>query len=81
MTTNRIAIDPKIYGGKPCIRGTRIAVTMVLELLEDGLTFEQILKDYYPQLQVADIKACLEYARAVVEGEDIHLADEKPLAA
>jgi uncharacterized protein (DUF433 family) len=81
MTTNQIAIDPKIYGGKPCIRGTRIAVTMVLELLEDGLSFEQILKDYYPQLKVEDIRACLEYARAVVEGEDIHFADGKSLAA
>jgi len=81
MTINRIVISPNIYGGKPCIRGTRIAVTMVLELLEDGLTFQQILTDYYPQLKVEDIKACLEYARAVVEGEDIHFADEKPLAA
>jgi uncharacterized protein (DUF433 family) len=81
MTTNQIAIDPKIYGGKPCICGTRIAVTMVLELLEDGLSFEQIFKDYYPQLKVEDIRACLEYARAVVEGEDIHFVDGKPLAA
>ena len=81
MTTNQIVISPNIYGGKPCIRGTRIAVTMVLELLEDGLTFEQILTDYYPQLKAEDIKACLEYARAVVEGEDIHFAGEKPLVA
>ena len=81
MTTHRIAISPDIYGGKPCIRGTRITVTMVLELLEDGLTFAQIIADYYPQLKEEDIKACLEYARAVVEGEDIHFADEKPLAA
>jgi uncharacterized protein (DUF433 family) len=81
MTTNRITISPDIYGGKPCVRGTRIAVTMVLELLEDGLTFQQILTDYYPQLKIEDIKACLEYARAVVEGEDIHFSDEKPFAA
>lgn len=81
MTTNQIAIDPKIYGGKPCIRGTRIAVTMVLELLEDGLGFEQIIQDYYPQLKTEDIRACLEYARAVVEGEDIHFADGKSLVA
>jgi uncharacterized protein (DUF433 family) len=80
MTTNRIVIDPKIYGGKPCIRGTRITVTMILELIEDGLTFQQIIADYYPQLSEQDIKACLEYARAVVEGEDIHFVDEKPLA-
>jgi uncharacterized protein (DUF433 family) len=81
MTTNRIVVDPKIYGGKPCIHGTRIAVTMILELIEDGLTFQQIIDDYYPQLSEQDIKACLEYARAVVEGEDIHFVDENPLAA
>ena len=80
MTTNRITVDPKIYGGKPCIRGTRITVTMILELIEDGRTFQQIIDDYYPQLSEQDIKACLEYARAVVEGEDIHFVDEKPLA-
>jgi len=81
MTTNRIAVDPGILGGKPCIRGTRIPVTMVLELIEDGLTFQQVIEDYYPQLTDEDIKACLQYARAVVEGEDIHFVDEKPLAA
>ncbi len=81
MTTNRIAVDPGILGGKPCVRGTRIPVTMVLELIEDGLTFQQIIEEYYPQLTDDDIKACLEYARAVVEGEDIHFVDEKPLAA
>ncbi len=81
MTTNRIVIDPRILNGKPCIRGTRIPITMVLELIEEGLTFQQVIDDYYPQLSEQDIKACLEYARAVVEGEDIHFIDEKPLAA
>lgn len=81
MTTNRIVIDPKIYGGKPCIRGTRVTVTMILELIEDGLTFQQIIEDYYPQLSEQDIKACIEYVRALVEGEDIHFVDEKPMAA
>jgi uncharacterized protein (DUF433 family) len=79
MTTDRIVIDPRMYGGKPCIRGTRITVTMILELVEDGLTFQQIIGNYYPQLSEQDIKACLEYARAVIEGEDIHFIDEKPL--
>lgn len=78
MTTYRIAIDPKIYGGKPCVKGTRIAVTMVLELLEDGLTFDTIRRDYYPQLTIEDIKACLEYAKAMIESEDIHFV-EAPL--
>lgn len=45
---------------------------MILELIEDGLTFQQIIDNYYPQLSEQDIKACVEYARAVVEGEDIH---------
>ncbi len=60
MITNRIVIDPKIYGGKPCIRGTGITVMMILELIEDGLTFQQIIDDYYPQVSEQDIKACLE---------------------
>jgi len=81
MTANRIVINPKIYGGKPCIRDTRITVTMVLELLEDGITFQQVVEDYYPQLTADDIKACLQYARALVDGEDIHFLEEKPLAA
>ena len=80
MTTERITINPKIFNGKPCIRGTRIAVTMILDLLEDGLSFETIIKDYYPQLTTDDLKACIEYARAVVEGEEIQFA-ERPLAA
>jgi uncharacterized protein (DUF433 family) len=80
MTFERITVNPNIYNGKPCIRGTRIAVTMILDLLEDGLTFEKILQDYYPQLTTEDIKACLEYARAVIDGEEIHFA-ERPLAA
>ncbi|MBM3150706.1 MAG: DUF433 domain-containing protein [Chloroflexi bacterium] len=77
MTTNRIVVDPKIYGGKPCIRGTRITVTMVLELLEDGITFQQAITEYYPQMTKEDIKACLQYARALVEGEEIHFLEEK----
>jgi len=80
MTFERIVVNPNIYNGKPCIRGTRIAVTMVLDLLEDGLTFDKILQDYYQQLTKDDIKACLEYARAVIDGEEIHFA-ERPLAA
>ena len=46
MTFERITVNPKILGGKPCIRGTRIPVTMILELLEDGLSFDEIIRDY-----------------------------------
>ena len=72
MTTDRISLDPKIFGGKPCIKGTRIPVAMVLEVLEDGITFEQVIQDFYPQLTREDIRACLEYAKAVIEGEEFH---------
>jgi len=76
MTFSRITINPGIYGGKPCIRGTRIAVTMIMDLLEDGLSFDEIIQDYYPHITVEDIQACLEYARAVVESEDVHFVKE-----
>jgi uncharacterized protein (DUF433 family) len=69
----RIAVDPKIHFGKPCVAGTRITVQSVLELLDEGLTFPEIIQDYYPDLTVEDIRACLQYAIAVIAAEDIHL--------
>lgn len=71
---DRISVDPKIHFGKPCVAGTRITVQGVLELLGEGLTFGEIIKDYYPDLEVADVRACLRYAIALVEAEEIHLA-------
>ena len=70
---DRIAVDPEIHFGKPCIAGTRITVQAILELLNEGLTFDEIIADYYPDLTVEDIRACLAYAIALVSGEDIHL--------
>ncbi|MCB0196751.1 MAG: DUF433 domain-containing protein [Anaerolineae bacterium] len=67
MAANRISRNPAILGGKPCITGTRIPVTTILEMLEDGLFFDDIVRDYYPQLSAADIKACLEYAKTVAD--------------
>jgi len=57
----RIEWDPKIFGGKPIIRGMRISVDMVLSLLSQGSTQEEILQDY-PDLEPADIRACLAFA-------------------
>ena len=71
---DRITVTPKIHFGKPCIEGTRITVQSVLELLNEGLTFDAIIHDYYPDLQVDDIRACLQYAIALVSAEDIHLS-------
>jgi len=70
----RIVVNPKIHFGKPVIRGTRITVQNVLELLNEGLTFKQIIQDYYPDLKKTDIQACLQYAIALVAAEDIHIS-------
>ena len=57
----RITIDPKVCFGKPCIRGHRIWVSLILDLLASGATTEEILEDY-PGLEAADIHACIAYA-------------------
>ena len=57
----RITIEPGKCGGRPCIRGKRIGVTDVLELLSAGASFEEILEDY-PFLERDDILAAIEYA-------------------
>lgn len=75
MSLERISIDPKICHGKPCIKGTRIMVSIVLALLEEGLTFKDVIEEY-PELHEDDIKAALEYARLVVENEDIRTLDQ-----
>ena len=59
---DRITTNPEQCGGKPCIRGMRVRVTDVLELLASGLTAEQILRDELPYLEKEDIAACLLYA-------------------
>jgi uncharacterized protein (DUF433 family) len=70
----RIIVNPNIHFGKPVIKGTRITVQNVLELINEGLTFEQIIRDYYPDLKIQDIHACLQYAIALVAAEDIHIS-------
>jgi uncharacterized protein (DUF433 family) len=60
---DRITFNPKQCGGRPCIRGMRIRVVDVLELLAAGQTKKEILSDY-PDLQPEDIRACLEFAAA-----------------
>ena len=70
----RIKVSPKVCHGKPVIRGTRIMVWQILDLLEDGLTFDEIITKYYPQLAKEDIKACIEYANQLVKNEEVFLA-------
>ena len=69
----RIQIDPNVHFGKPCVAGTRIPVMNVLELVRDGMTFEQIIQDYYPDLEREDVRACIQYAMEIVASEDIHV--------
>lgn len=68
----RMAVNPEVHFGKPCVAGTRIPVQSVLELVRDGLTFNEIVRDYYPDLSREDIQACLQYAIDVLAVEDIH---------
>ena len=69
---SRISIDPEICHGKPCIKGTRIPVYLILEMLEHGLSFKEILEEY-PHITVDDIKACIKFAKALINNEEINL--------
>lgn len=70
----RISVNPNIHFGKPCIAGTRIPVQDVLELIREGIAFDKIIQDYYPDLHIEDIRACIQYAIEVMSAEDIHVA-------
>jgi uncharacterized protein (DUF433 family) len=64
----RITADSSIFGGKPIIRGMRISVELILSLLAQGESIEDILDDY-PDLVADDVRACLAYAHAVVAND------------
>src|ERR1700740_330682 len=68
---DRITIDPKVLVGKPVIKGTRISVEFLTELLANGWTHEQILKNY-PHLTEEDIQAALHYATEAVKQEHVY---------
>ena len=70
-----VIVDPEILSGKPTITGTRIPVTLILNLLANGYTFERIVQAY-PVLTVEDVKAAVAYAEARLEREDV-----RPLVA
>ena len=62
----RITVNPKQCGGKPCIRGMRIRVSDILDLLANGLTQAQVLEEL-PDLELEDIQACMVYARRRID--------------
>ena len=70
---NRITINPNQCGGKPCVRGMRIRVTDVLELIAGGLTSAQVIAEL-PDLEKDDVSACLKYAAAKINHPVLHAA-------
>ena len=66
----RITIDPKGLVGKPVVKGTRLSVEFILDLMATGWTYEQVLANY-PGLTVDDIRACLSYAKESLEQERV----------
>jgi uncharacterized protein (DUF433 family) len=65
-----IVIDPEILAGKPVIRGTRLAVEFILDLLAQGWTEAELLRNY-PGLTQGDLRACLAYASAALKAEKV----------
>lgn len=74
MGRDRIVVNSKVHFGQPCVKGTRIPVYCVLELVQEGIPFAEIVQRYYPDITMEDVKACVEYAKTLVKAEEIHLA-------
>ena len=73
----RISINPDICHGKPCIKGTRIMVWQVLDLLSAGVSPEGIAsEEYFPDITPEDVKACIAFANQLVKNEDVHFFEE-----
>lgn len=68
---DRIVIDPQVLAGKPVIRGTRLAVEFILDLLAQGWSEQQLLSQY-PGLAHEDVLACLAYARETLKSERVY---------
>ena len=69
----RITLDPDVMGGKPCIRGMRVTVGMIVEALAAGRTVEDLLTDF-PYLEEQDIREALAFAASLAQGHEVRLA-------
>jgi len=69
----RISIDPQVCGGRACIRGHRIWVSLILDFLASGTSQEDILRKY-PQLTLADLQACIAYGSELARERTVHVA-------
>ena len=67
---SRITIHPEICHGKPCVRGMRWPVEVVLDMLASGMAFEEILEDH-PELEKEDLLECIRYANSLISGSEI----------
>lgn len=67
----RIILDPKVLVGKPVIKGTRISVELVIDLLGRGYTTQQVIEQY-PHITAEDVQACLAYASQVLRSEKVY---------
>jgi uncharacterized protein (DUF433 family) len=63
---DRVSVDPGVCGGKPCIKGTRIYIAIILDALAEGLSIEEIL-DHYPSLKSEDIRGAVAYAAELAQ--------------
>jgi uncharacterized protein (DUF433 family) len=73
----KISIDPNICFGKPCIRGHRIWVSLILDLLASGMTVEQVLEQY-PQLSHEEVLACVAYGAEMSRERFVEVPLERP---
>ncbi len=78
MKLDRITTDPGLMQGKPCVRGMRITVGLVVNLVANGMAVPEILRNY-PDLEEEDIRQCLQYAAALTEDRLVAYG-EPPLA-
>lgn len=67
----RIVVDPAILVGKPVIRGTRLSVELIIDLLAQGWSEADVIASY-PKLTAEDVHACLKYASAVMQSEKVY---------
>ncbi len=72
---DRITVDPKVLVGKPVIKGTRVAVEFVIDLLARGWTMDRIVREY--DLTPEDIRACLAYASEILKSERVYIVPSK----
>ena len=75
---NRISIDPNVCFGKPCIRGTRLWVSLILDFLASGMTIDEIRAEY-PQLAVEDVRAAIAYGAEMARERYVELPTMMPV--